>query len=129
MKQLRTLVCTALIALCMGGEAHAAMWFQAKGAVAHDQRFRNQGNSGGDRDSGQGRNNGGDRQQWNGGGGWDEDRGDNRAARAKAAVSGKGRVLDVGQESGSVFWVVVSTDHGRVTYLVNADTGRIVGER
>ncbi|MBW8883162.1 MAG: hypothetical protein JF615_17650 [Asticcacaulis sp.] len=62
-------------------------------------------------------------------GGWDEDRSDNRASRAKAVGDSRGRVLDVGQERGSIFWVKVSTDHGLVTYLVDTDSGRIVGER
>jgi len=58
-----------------------------------------------------------------------EDRRDNRINRAIAIASSRGRVLDAGQQSGSIFWVRVATDRGRVDLLVDTDSGRIIGER
>ncbi len=54
---------------------------------------------------------------------------DNRINRAMSVASSRGRVLDAGPQGGSVFWVRVATDHGRVDLLVDADSGRIIGER
>jgi hypothetical protein len=65
-------------------------------------------------------------------GGYDrprEDRNDGRINRARAIASSRGRVLDAGQQSGSIFWVRVATANGRVDLLVDADSGRIIGER
>ena len=84
-----------------------------------DRRDRRDDNNSGDRRGG-----------WNGGGrGGGEDRSDNRINRAIAIASSRGRVLDAGQQSGSIFWVRVATDRGRVDLLVDTDSGRIVGER
>ncbi|WP_443748502.1 hypothetical protein [Asticcacaulis solisilvae] len=74
-----------------------------------------------DRDDGRWNNGGRDR------GG--EDRRDNRINRAIAIASSRGHVLDAGQQSGSIFWVRVATERGRVDLLVDTDSGRIVGER
>ncbi len=54
---------------------------------------------------------------------------DDRINRAMSVAGRRGRVLDAGPQGGSVFWVRVATDHGRVDLLVDADTGRIIGER
>jgi hypothetical protein len=54
---------------------------------------------------------------------------DNRINRAMDVARSRGRVLDAGPQGGSVFWVRVATDHGRVDLLVDADSGRIIGER
>lgn len=54
---------------------------------------------------------------------------DDRINRAMAVAGQRGRVLDAGPQGGSVFWVRVATDHGRVDLLVDADSGRIIGER
>ena len=54
---------------------------------------------------------------------------DDRINRAMSVASRRGRVLDAGPQGGSVFWVRVATDHGRVDLLVDADSGRIIGER
>jgi len=70
--------------------------------------------------------------RWNNGNGRDragEDRRDNRINRAMDIARSRGRVLDAGQQSGSIFWVRVATDRGRVDLLVDTDSGRIVGER
>ncbi len=75
------------------------------------------------RDDGRWNNNGRDRDR----GG--EDRRDNRINRAIDIASSRGRVLDAGQQSGSIFWVRVATERGRVDLLVDTDSGRIVGER
>ncbi len=128
MKQVWPLVCAVLIALSVGGEAHAAMWFQAKGAIAHDQRYRDRGNSGGNQDNSGGRNNGG-RSDLRGNDSWGEDRRDNRINRATDIARSRGHVLDAGQQSGSIFWVRVATDHGRVDLLIDTDTGQIIGEK
>lgn len=74
-----------------------------------------------DRDDGRWNNNGRDR------GG--EDRRDDRINRAIAIARSRGSVLDAGQQSGSIFWVRVATDRGRVDLLVDTDSGRIIGER
>jgi hypothetical protein len=60
-----------------------------------------------------------------------EDRNDGRIDRAMAVARGRGyRVLDAGQQGGSIFWVRVATPDGRrIDLLVDADSGRIVGER
>lgn len=58
-----------------------------------------------------------------------ENRNDGRINRAMAIASSRGRVLDAGQQGGSVFWVRVATPNGRVDLLVDADSGRIIGER
>ena len=83
-----------------------------------DRRDRRDDNNGGDRRGG-----------WGGGGRGGEDRSDNRINRAIAIASSRGHVLDAGQQSGSIFWVRVATDRGRVDLLVDTDSGRIVGER
>lgn len=54
---------------------------------------------------------------------------DNRINRAIAIAQSRGRVLDAGPQGGSVFWVRVATDRGRVDLLIDADTGQIVGQR
>ncbi len=54
---------------------------------------------------------------------------DNRINRAMSIGSSRGRVLDAGPQGGSIFWVRVATDHGRVDLLVDTDSGRIIGER
>ena len=54
---------------------------------------------------------------------------DDRINRAMSVAGQRGRVLDAGPQGGSVFWVRVATDHGRVDLLVDADSGHIIGER
>ena len=54
---------------------------------------------------------------------------DDRINRAMAVAGRRGRVLDAGPQGGSIFWVRVATDQGRVDLLVDADSGRIIGER
>lgn len=54
---------------------------------------------------------------------------DDRINRAMSVARRRGTVLDAGPQGGSVFWVRVATDHGRVDLLVDADSGRIIGER
>ena len=54
---------------------------------------------------------------------------DDRINRAMSVARSRGRVLDAGPQGGSVFWVRVATDSGRVDLLVDADSGRIIGER
>jgi hypothetical protein len=54
---------------------------------------------------------------------------DDRINRAMSVAGRRGRVLDAGPQGGSIFWVRVATDHGRVDLLVDADSGRIIGER
>jgi hypothetical protein len=54
---------------------------------------------------------------------------DDRINRAMSIGSSRGRVLDAGPQGGSIFWVRVATDHGRVDLLVDTDSGRIIGER
>ena len=54
---------------------------------------------------------------------------DNRINNAMVIASSRGRVLDAGPQGGSIFWVRVATDHGRVDLLVDTDSGRIIGER
>ncbi|ESQ89035.1 hypothetical protein [Asticcacaulis benevestitus] len=55
---------------------------------------------------------------------------DNRINTAMAIARSSGaRVLDAGPQGGSIFWVRVVTDHGRVDLLVDTDSGRIIGER
>ena len=58
-----------------------------------------------------------------------ENRHDNRINVAISIAKGRGTVLDAGQENGSIFWVRVATDHGRVDLLIDTDSGRIIGER
>ncbi|MDI7775373.1 hypothetical protein [Asticcacaulis sp. EMRT-3] len=54
---------------------------------------------------------------------------DDRINRAISVARSRGRVLDAGSQGGSVFWVRVDTGHGRVDLLVDANSGRIVGEK
>ncbi|CAL4868850.1 hypothetical protein MMA231_03139 [Asticcacaulis sp. MM231] len=54
---------------------------------------------------------------------------DNRINSAMSIARSRGRVLDAGPQGGSIFWVRVATDHGRVDLLVDTDSGRIIGER
>jgi len=54
---------------------------------------------------------------------------DDRINRAMSVARSRGRVLDAGPQGGSIFWVRVATDSGRVDLLVDADSGRIIGER
>lgn len=68
-----------------------------------------------------------DRQRFDGGGQLQNR--DDRINRAIQVAGRRGRVLDAGPQGGSVFWVRVATDHGRVDLLIDADTGRIIGER
>jgi len=83
---------------------------------------------GDDRDNGNDQGNRGNNGQGNNGRGGGEQR-DNRINRAIAIASSRGRVLDAGPQGGSIFWVRVATDHGRVDLLVDVDSGRIIGER
>ncbi|WP_155914684.1 hypothetical protein [Asticcacaulis sp. AC460] len=112
MKKIWPLLCAAMIAFPMAGEASAAM-FQDRGG--HER--------GKDRDGPRGGNDrgGGDRSQ--------ENRRDDRINRAIRIAESRGRVLDAGQQSGSIFWVRVATDRGRVDLLIDTDSGRIIGER
>lgn len=102
-----------MIAVSVGGEAHAAM-FQDRGS---QERGKERGGPRGGND----RSGGGDR------GG--ENRRDGRIERAIRIAESRGRVLDAGQQSGSIFWVRVATDRGRVDLLIDTDSGRIIGER
>jgi hypothetical protein len=54
---------------------------------------------------------------------------DNRINQAMAIASGRGRVLDAGPMGGSIFWVRVATERGRVDIIVDTASGRIIGER
>ncbi|WAC47909.1 hypothetical protein OVA03_14555 [Asticcacaulis sp. SL142] len=60
-----------------------------------------------------------------------EPRRDDRLNRAIAIAiaQSRGRVLDAGPEKGAIFWVRVATERGRVDFLVDTNSGRIVGER
>ena len=128
MKQFWPLVCAALIALPVGAQARpvpareAAVMFLKVALGDPDRRHRqdDDNNGQGGRNNGQGNNDHG-----NGGG---EQR-DNRINQAIAIASSRGRVLDAGPQGGSIFWVRVATDHGRVDLLVDVDAGRIIGER
>jgi len=135
MKRICTLLALALIAAAPAGQAAArpvgdAVMGVRIGAVLNvaldgDQdrwRRRDDDNRRDDRDDGRWNNNGRDRDR-------SEDRRDNRIDRAIAVARSRGRVLDAGQQSGSIFWVRVATDRGRVDLLVDTDSGRIVGER
>ncbi|ESQ73693.1 hypothetical protein ABAC402_18060 [Asticcacaulis sp. AC402] len=108
-----------MIALSVGGEAHAAMFQNRDG---HDPRGRERGGA---------RGSGNDRGDARGGNRGNENRHDDRINRAIqiASSGGRGRVLDAGQQSGSIFWVRVATDRGRVDLLIDTDSGRIIGER
>lgn len=140
MKRICTLLAVALIAVAPAAEAmarpvaaEAAMGVKIGAVIGavldadqdhwrrqDDDRRDNRDNRD-DRDDGRWNNNGRDR------GG--EDRRDNRINRAMDIARSRGRVLDAGQQSGSIFWVRVATDRGRVDLLVDTDSGRIVGER
>ncbi|MGA9658135.1 MAG: hypothetical protein WBQ60_03440 [Asticcacaulis sp.] len=58
-----------------------------------------------------------------------EMRRDDRINQAMSIGRSRGHVLDAGPQGGSVFWVRVATDRGRVDLLVDTDSGRIIGER
>jgi len=60
------------------------------------------------------------------------DKGERRDDRIKIAMDiarSRGHVLDAGPQGGSIFWVRVATERGRVDLLVDVDSGRIIGER
>jgi len=127
MKRICTLLAIALIAAAPAGQAVAGVKLGAliSAAIDGDQdhwRRRDDDNRRDNRDDGRWNNdnNGHDR---------GEDRRDNRINRAMQIASSRGRVLDAGQQSGSIFWVRVATDRGRVDLLVDTDSGRIIGER
>ena len=135
MKQILPLVCAALIALPMGVQAQAMPGREAAAVIMKvafgDPDRKHHG--GDDRDNGNGQNNRGNNGQGGNGngrgnGGYGEQR-DNRINQAIAIASSRGRVLDAGSQGGSIFWVRVATDHGRVDLLVDVDSGRIIGER
>lgn len=148
MKRIFVSLLIALIAVPAGAEA-AVLRAQDVAAPAEVIRIAfigdqdgppaNRRNRNRDRDNG---NDGGNRSDWRGGGGnFDrdndrgndrprrEDRSDNRINRAISIASSRGRVLDAGQQSGSVFWARVATPNGRVDLLIDTDSGRIIGER
>ncbi len=54
---------------------------------------------------------------------------DDRLNRAIDIARSRGRVLDAGPQGGSIFWVRVATERGRVDLLIDTDSGRIIGER
>ena len=139
MKRILALFCLALTAAPVGAQADT-LHDLVQGLdtavvikIGGDQERRRPGRDRGDRDD-RG-NNGGS--NWRDSrdddrGGYDrprEDRNDGRINRARAIASSRGRVLDAGQQSGSIFWVRVATANGRVDLLVDADSGRIIGER
>jgi hypothetical protein len=103
-----------MIAFPVAGEASAAM-FQDRGG--HERGKDRGGPRGGNNDRGGGGDRGG------------ENRRDDRINRAIRIAESRGRVLDAGQQSGSIFWVRVATDRGRVDLLIDTDSGRIIGER
>lgn len=138
MKRILALFCLALTVAPMGAQAETlrelvqGLDSAVVVRIGGEQERRRPGR---DRDDREDRGN-------NGGSNWrdsrDDDRGgndrrenrnDGRINRAMAIASSRGRVLDAGQQSGSVFWVRVATPNGRVDLLVDADSGRIVGER
>lgn len=136
MKRICTFLALALIAAAPAGQAAARTEADAvmglkigaiiNAALDADQdhwRRRDDDNRRDNRDDG----------RWNNDNGHDRDRGedrrDNRINRAMEIASSRGRVLDAGQQSGSIFWVRVATDRGRVDLLVDTDSGRIIGER
>lgn len=103
-----------MIAVSTAAPASAAM-FQDRGG---QERGKDRGGPRGGNDRG----GGGDRGQ--------ENRRDDRINRAIRIAESRGRVLDAGQQSGSIFWVrVATTDRGRVDLLIDTDSGRIIGER
>ena len=139
MKRICTLLALALIAAPAGqalarpNVADAAMGVKIgaiiNAALDSDQdRWRRRDDDRKDdrkdnRDDGRWNNNSNDRDR---GGG---DGRDNRINRAMDIARSRGRVLDAGQQSGSIFWVRVATERGRVDLLVDTDSGRIIGER
>ncbi len=138
MKRICTLLALALIAAAPAGQAlarpdvaDAAVGIKI-GAIINaaldsdqDRWRRRDDDRKDDRDDGRWNNNGNGNGRDRGG----EDRRDNRINRAIAIASSRGHVLDAGQQSGSIFWVRVATDRGRVDLLVDTDSGRIIGER
>ncbi len=139
MKRILALFCLALTAAPVGAQADTlhdlvqGLDTAVVVKIGGDQERRRPGRDRGDRDD---RGNGGG-SNWRDSrdddrGGYDrprEDRNDGRINRARAIASSRGRVLDAGQQSGSIFWVRVATANGRVDLLVDADSGRIIGER
>ncbi len=137
MKRIIALFCLALTVAPVGAQAETLrdLVQGAEAAVVvriggdQDRRRRDRD----DRED-RGNNNGGSnwrdsRDDNRGGNDRREDRNDGRINRAMSIASSRGRVLDAGQQSGSIFWVRVATPNGRVDLLVDADSGRIVGER
>jgi len=134
MKTIWPLLCVALIALPVGAQART---LPLDGAAIVKAAFQQHGRHRGDNDQndggnpGFGRGNGDNRDNGNRGGfnGGGYERRDDRINRAIAIASGRGRVLDAGAQGGSIFWVRVATERGRVDLLVDVDSGRIIGER
>jgi hypothetical protein len=123
MKRIWPLLTAALILCPMGAEAHA--FAPQDAAQILKAAFQQQHGRRGGQD---------DRQNFNGGdnrGNNDRGRGDrgDDINRAIAIASSRGHVLDAGPQGGSIYWVRVATDHGRVDLLVDVDSGRIIGER
>lgn len=136
MKRILALFCLALTVAPVGAQADTlrnlvqGLDTAVVIKIGGDQERRR----GRDRDDRDERGNGGgnnwrDNRDDNRGGARGENRNDGRINRAMAIASSRGRVLDAGQQSGSIFWVRVATPNGRVDLLVDADSGRIVGER
>ena len=136
MKRILALFCLALTVAPVGAQADT-LHDLVQGLdtavvikIGGDQERRRPGRDRDDRDDrGNGGSNWRDSRDDDRGGDRRENRNDGRINRAMAIASSRGRVLDAGQQSGSIFWVRVATPNGRVDLLVDADSGRIVGER
>jgi len=137
MKQIWPLLSLVLIAapLAANAEGLSPLSLREEASVVHAGYVPKKGQRGGDRQDNNDNNGGRDNPrnmsgqggpQRNGG---FENRSDDRINRAMQIASRRGRVLDAGPQGGSIFWVRVATDHGRVDLLVDADSGQIIGER
>lgn len=138
MKRIFALFCLALTVAPMGAQAETlrelvqGLDSAVVVKIGGEQERRRPGRDRDDRDD-RGNNGGSNwrdsRNDDRGGNDRREDRNDGRIRRAMDIARSRGQVLDAGQQGGSIFWVRVATPNGRVDLLVDADSGRIVGER
>ncbi|MBP2157780.1 MULTISPECIES: hypothetical protein [Asticcacaulis] len=140
MKRILALFCLALTVAPVGAQADTlhdlvqGLDTAVVVKIGGDQERRRPGRDRDDRDD-RGNNGGSNwrdsRDNDRGGAARREDRNDGRIGQAMAIARSRGfRVLDAGQQSGSIFWVRAAAPDGRrVDLLVDADSGRIVGER
>jgi hypothetical protein len=138
MKRILALFCLALTVAPIGAQADTlrdlvqGLDSAVVIKIGGEQERRRPGRDRGDRDD-RGNNGGGnnwrDSRDDDRGGDQRENRNDGRIKRAMDIARSRGHPLDAGQQSGSIFWVRVATPNGRVDLLVDADSGRIVGER